>query len=46
MAVVGHLRQLRPGCRIIHEINASSFGNRIDVLAVGESDLIAVEIKS
>lgn len=45
-AVVARLRQIMPGCRIIHEINACSFGNRIDVLAVGEDDLAAVEIKS
>lgn len=45
-AVVQHLRILIPGCRIIHEINASSFGNRIDVLAVGRDRIAAVEIKS
>lgn len=44
--VVKHLRKIIPGCRIIHEINAASFGNRIDVLAVGEDRLAAVEIKS
>lgn len=44
--VVTRLRELIPGCRIIHEINACSFGNRIDVLAVGEDRLAAVEIKS
>jgi len=44
--VVKHLRELIPGCRIIHEVNASSFGNRIDVLAVGRVDMAAVEIKS
>lgn len=44
--VVKRLRQLIPGCRIIHEINVESFGNRIDVLAVGERELMAVEIKS
>lgn len=45
-AVVDRLRELIPGCRIIHEINAASFGNRIDVLAVGETEMAAVEIKS
>lgn len=45
-AVVDRLREMMPGCRIIHEINAASFGNRIDVLAVGEKSLAAVEIKS
>lgn len=46
VAVVERLREMMPGCRIIHEINAASFGNRIDVLAVGEKSLAAVEIKS
>lgn len=45
-AVVARLRILRPGARIIHEINASGFGNRIDVLAVDRAEIIAVEIKS
>lgn len=44
--VVDRLRELIPNCRIIHEINAESFGNRIDVLAVGETRIAAVEIKS
>lgn len=44
--VVERLRAMIPGCRIIHEINASSFGNRIDVLAVGVDRIAAVEIKS
>lgn len=44
--VVTRLRQEFPSCRIIHEINASSFGNRIDVLAVTEDKIAAVEIKS
>jgi len=44
--VVEHLRQMIPNCRIIHEINACGFGNRIDVLAVGLSEIAAVEIKS
>lgn len=45
-AVVAHLRQHRPDARIMHEVNASSFGNRIDVLAVDRSEIIAVEVKS
>ena len=45
-AVVEHLRQIRPNARIIHEINAGSYGNRIDVLAVDVAEIIAVEIKS
>lgn len=44
--VVSRLREIIPGCRIIHEINAASFGNRIDVLAVGVDRVAAVEIKS
>lgn len=44
--VVAMLREMIPGCRIIHEINAESFGNRIDVLAVGVDRIAAVEIKS
>lgn len=44
--VVAQLRGMIPGCRIIHEINAESFGNRIDVLAVGVDRIAAVEIKS
>lgn len=44
--VVERLREIVPGCRIIHEINASGFGNRIDVLAVGKDRIAAVEIKS
>lgn len=46
VAVVERLREIVPGCRIIHEINAESFGNRIDVLAVGIDHIAAVEIKS
>jgi len=43
-AVVANLRRLRPGARILHEIQ---FGNnRIDVLAVDRSEIFAVEIKS
>jgi hypothetical protein len=45
-AVVDRLRQLRPEARIMHEVNASSYGNRIDVLAVSPAEIIAVEIKS
>lgn len=30
----------------MHEINVSSYGNRIDVLAVDRAEIIAVEIKS
>lgn len=44
--VVDRLREILPGCRIIHEINAASFGNRIDVMAIGDDDLVTVEIKS
>lgn len=44
--VVDRLREIVPGCRIIHEINATGFGNRIDVLAVGVDRIAAVEIKS
>lgn len=44
--VAARLREIIPGCRIIHEINATGFGNRIDVLAVGEDRIAAVEIKS
>ncbi|MBQ0707749.1 MULTISPECIES: NERD domain-containing protein [Brucella/Ochrobactrum group] len=45
-AVVAFLRQHRPDARIIHEINASFGGNRIDVMAVDRAEIIAVEIKS
>ena len=45
-AVVERLRAIRPEARIMHEVNASSFGNRIDVLAVDRAEIIAVEIKS
>lgn len=45
-AVVARLRQIRPDARIMHEVNASSFGNRIDVLAVDRAEIIAVEVKS
>lgn len=45
-AVVTRLRECRPSARIMHEINASYYGNRIDVLAVDRAEIIAVEIKS
>lgn len=45
-AVVERLRKIRPTARIIHEINVSGFGNRIDVLAVDRAEIIAVEVKS
>jgi hypothetical protein len=45
-AVVTRLRAIRPTARIMHEINVSSFGNRVDVLAVDRAEIIAVEIKS
>lgn len=46
-AVVERLRQRRADARIIHEINVSGEGsNRIDVLAVSPSEIIAIEIKS
>lgn len=45
-AVVARLRHIRPGARIIHEINAGGGTNRIDVMAVDRAEIIAVEIKS
>ncbi len=45
-AVVARLRTMLPGARIMHEINAAQFGNRIDVLAVDQAEIVAVEIKS
>lgn len=45
-AVVAHLRANRPWARIMHEVNASYYGNRIDVLAVSPAEIIAVEVKS
>ena len=45
-AAVARLRQLRPNARIMHEVNACGFGNRIDVLAVDRAEIIAVEVKS
>lgn len=46
-AVVARLRLIRPRHRIIHEIqNACNGPNRLDVIAVGLSEIIAVEVKS
>lgn len=46
-AAIVRLRELMPGCRIIHEINCASFGpNRIDLLAVTPDRIAAIEIKS
>lgn len=46
-AAITRLRELMPGCRIIHEINCASFGpNRIDLLAVTKDRIAAVEVKS
>jgi hypothetical protein len=46
-AAIARLRELLPACRIIHEINCSSFGpNRIDLLAVAKDRIAAVEVKS
>jgi len=46
-AAIARLRELMPGCRIIHEINCASFGpNRIDLLAVMKDRIAAVEVKS
>lgn len=45
-AVVDYLRIQRPKARIIHEINTSLGGTRIDVMAVDRAEIIAVEIKS
>lgn len=46
-AVVARLRSLRPASRIIHEINVSGQGsNRLDLIAVGAAEIIAVEVKS
>ena len=44
--VVSVLRRLRPNSRIIHEINFMGGVNRIDVMCVGVSEIISVEIKS
>jgi hypothetical protein len=46
-AAIARLRAIRPASRIIHEINVSGQGsNRIDLIAVGEAEIIAVEVKS
>ncbi len=46
-AAIARLRDVMPGCRIIHEINCASFGpNRIDLLAVTRDRIAAVEVKS
>lgn len=46
-AVVTRLREIRPLSRIIYEINVSTYGsNRMDLIAVGMDEIIAVEIKS
>lgn len=46
-AVVERLRKLRPRARICHEVNVNGqWSNRIDLLAVDEAELIAVELKS
>ncbi len=46
-AVVARIRARRPRARIIHEINVSTYGpNRVDLIAVDEAEIIAVEIKS
>lgn len=46
-AVVERLRRIRPGARIIHEIqNACQGPNRLDLIAVDRAEIIAVEIKS
>lgn len=44
--MVKRLQVMMPKARIIHEVNAASFGNRIDVLAVDHAEVVAVEIKS
>lgn len=46
-AVVARIRERRPTARIIHEINVAGQGtNRIDLIAVDQAEIIAVEIKS
>ncbi len=44
-AAVSRLRSLRPTARIIHEINNGCI-NRVDVLAVSKTEIIALEVKS
>lgn len=46
-AVVARLRALMPAARIVHELNVAGHGsNRIDVAAIGQKAIVAVEIKS
>lgn len=46
-AVVARLRVLMPGARIVHELNVAGTGtNRIDVAAIEQQAIVAVEIKS
>lgn len=46
-AVVARIRAMRPGARIIHEINADGqTSNRIDLIAVDTAEILAFEIKS
>lgn len=45
-AVVARIRERRPNARIIHEINAGNYANRIDLIAVDRMEIIAFEIKS
>ena len=46
-AVVAKLRTVRPGARIIHELNVcGTSSNRIDVVAVTPACIVGVEIKS
>ncbi|MEM9845533.1 MAG: NERD domain-containing protein [Pseudomonadota bacterium] len=44
--VVAKLRRIRPGARIMHEVNIASGQNRVDVMAVDRAEIIMVEIKS
>lgn len=44
--VVPHLREMYPTARIIHELPLRFSSNRIDLAAVTETEIIAVEIKS
>lgn len=46
-AVVARFRAIRPSARICHEVNCGVWGpNRMDLMAVDVSEIIAVEIKS
>lgn len=40
------LRRARPNGRIMHEVNSSKWGRRMDLLCVGPGEIISVEIKS